>query len=61
MENPYDKEGNDSHGYVCQDCRYYKNGKCTEEDEDGEICEYFDLPKRGSYMSFDEEVQNEND
>ena len=56
MNNPYDKDGNDSHGYVCQDCRYYQRGRCTEEDEGGEICEYFELPKRGNY-TFDEEVE----
>ena len=54
--NPYDNDCNDSHGYVCQDCRFYQNGKCTEEDEGGEICEYFELPKRGNY-TFDEEVE----
>lgn len=57
--NPYDKDGNDSHGYVCQDCRYYQSGRCTEEDEGGEICTRFELPRRGSYTDYDEEVQNE--
>lgn len=45
MDNPYELDGNDSHGYICQDCRYFQAGTCTEEDEDGEICNRFELPK----------------
>lgn len=41
MENPYEIDSNDSHGYVCQDCRYFQSGRCAEEDEGGEICSRF--------------------
>jgi hypothetical protein len=27
---------------TCKDCRRYQNGRCAEEDEDGEICEKFE-------------------
>lgn len=27
---------------TCKDCKYYQNGKCLEEDEDGEVCEKFE-------------------
>lgn len=45
MNNSYDLDGNDSHGYVCQDCYYFQNGKCPEEDEGGTICNRFELPR----------------
>lgn len=60
MENPYDAESNEDHGYVCQDCRYFQSGRCAEEDEGGEICSRFELPRRGSYMNYDEEMQNDD-
>ena len=31
--------------HTCQDCVYFKSGRCPEEDEDGEICDKFRLPK----------------
>ena len=30
---------------TCKDCKYYQNGKCPEEDEDGEVCEKFEQIK----------------
>lgn len=54
--NPYEIESNEDHGYVCQDCKHYKSGRCAEEDEGGEICTRFELPKRGSY-EYDKEVE----
>ena len=39
--NPYEFESNSDHGYVCQDCRDFRSGRCPEEDEGGEICSRF--------------------
>lgn len=54
MENPYEVESNDSHGYVCQDCRYFQSGRCAEEDEGGEICSRFKtaIEKEGKENEF---------
>ena len=41
--NPYEFESNSDHGYVCQDCRDFRSGRCPEEDDGGEICERFKL------------------
>lgn len=41
MQNPQENLSNESHGYVCGDCRRFMNGKCPEEDEGGEICSRF--------------------
>lgn len=30
---------------TCKDCIRYQSGRCTEEDEDGEICERFEPVK----------------
>lgn len=54
MQNPYDKDGNDSYGYICQDCRFFQAGTCTEEDEEGEICNRFELPKSKSDKEIDD-------
>lgn len=57
MQNPREMPSNESIGYVCGDCKMFINGKCTEEDEGGEICQRFVIGveiidnKKGGYKN----------
>lgn len=41
--NPHEIDSNEDHGYICEDCRRFQDGRCHQEDECGEICQYFEL------------------
>ena len=32
---------------TCEDCKHFQSGRCTEEDEEGEICERFHPAEKG--------------